>query len=154
VLKRVLICFAFGALLMGCAPRSRPIAPESLPKSLSSSKQRDPELDDAIATAKRSLGSFIQRLANPRRAEVFQIQSSFPALDGTPQFLWVGDVTYKNGVFTGTMTTKPPLQTKIHYGDTVSVKKADVTDWMILRSGASEGGYTVDVLLRRAGQPK
>ena len=154
MLEKVLFIVVGAVLLSSCAHEPNPLAPQALPKSLASTKQQDPELNEAIAKSRNSLDSFIKRLDHPQRAEVFQVQASFPALDGTPEYLWVGDVTFRDGSFTGTPTSKPHLHSKVAYGDSVTLKKADVTDWMILKSGATEGGFTVDVLLRREGQPQ
>lgn len=63
-------------------------------------------------------------------------------------------MAYKDGDFTGTLTSKPSKVVGLKFGGIVTAKSADVTDWMILRSGRSEGGFTVDVLMRREAQPR
>ena len=156
MLRRLsLLVIVFGVI--GCVNKPNPEPPQSLPRTdtaATSTRLDDPELDEAIAKARGTLDTFIARLLTPLRGEVFSVESAFPAQDGSKLHLWIGDVVYRNGTFEGTITTKPLKPTSIAYGEKVTVARKDITDWMILRSGKSEGGYTVELLLRREGQPR
>ena len=151
------LCIAAALVAIGCGAKPDPAAPESLPSgssAISSSRDEDPELKEAITKARETLDSFLARLARPHEREVFSVEGKFAAEDGTPQYLWLGDVAYKDGAFEGTVTSHPKKATAVKYGDKTTVKRENVTDWMILTSGQSEGGYTTDVLIRREGQPR
>lgn len=142
-------------VLAGCAQRPNPPAPARLPRSsnITRTLQDDPELNQAVTRARESLDSFVRRLQNPDRAEVFSVEAAFPTPEGKVEYLWIGDAKYKDGVFSGTLTSHPKNVTTVKYQEPATAKRADVTDWMILRSGRSEGGFTVDVLMRREAQP-
>lgn len=143
-------------LVCGCANHPNPTAPETLPHdttAISAPRNDDPELKGAIAKARAGLDGFIRRLQHPQAREVFSVEALFLAEDGTPQYLWLDVTGSKGDTFEGVITSHPKKATKVKYGDTVHVPRADVTDWMILTSGHSEGGYTTDVLLRREAQP-
>ncbi len=147
----------FVALIAGCTvhPSSQP--PDRLPKATpetSTLRDDDPEMDAAIERARRSLDSFITRLQNPQPREVFSIEASFPTPDGGREHLWIDDVVFRNEKFRGKLRSKPSKAASVKPGQEVSAAKSDVTDWMILTSGHSEGGFTVDVRLRRQGQPR
>ena len=150
-----LVMISAAILVTGCSIRPRIAAPERLPRTstTTASATKDPGMEAAIARARSTLDGFLERLAHPRKGEVFSVQATFPTADGGRQPLWLGDVTYKDGVFTGTVDTRPTKATNVRYGQKAEAKRADVTDWMILRSGNSEGGFTVQVMLRRQGEP-
>jgi uncharacterized protein YegJ (DUF2314 family) len=141
-------------VVSGCGSKPNPPAPQSLPKGSSSTRtvRDDPELSDAISKARSTLDTFIERLNHPQRGEVFSVEAAVKTPSGEPEYLWIGDVTYKDGTFSGTLTTQPK-KVAAKYQAPLTAKRADVTDWMILKSGKSEGGYTVDVLLHREAQP-
>jgi len=111
-------------------------------------------MDAAIAKARASLGSFIQRLDHPQPREVFSIEAGIAAPDGSKERLWIDDVKYAVGEFAGTLRDKPAKALSVKQHDQVSVKRDDVTDWLILTSGRAEGGYTIDVLMKREGEPR
>jgi uncharacterized protein YegJ (DUF2314 family) len=151
MLARMLV-FSAALIAIGCGPGPKPEPPQSLPHSDSATRGDDPELDAAVAKARGSLDSFIQRLQHPQRGEVFSVEVPFTAANGSREHLWLGDVTFHDGVFKGTITTQPVKVTQVKFGNQASAKREEVTDWMILKSGKSEGGFTVDVLLRRQAQ--
>lgn len=141
--------------LAGCAVRPNSPAPASLPHSSSTAMtQTDPELDQAIDKAKKTLDSFITRLQHPTRGEVFSVRAYFPASDGSKEPLWMDVDDFKNGAFDGTITSKPSKASSVGFRTPTQAKRADVIDWMILKSGQQEGAYTVDVLMRRQAAPK
>lgn len=107
-----------------------------------------------MAKAQSTLDSFIQRLDNPQHAETFSVEGRFAAEDGSPVYLWLSDVAYKNGKFTGTVTTHPKIAVSVEYGKPATVDRKDVSDWMILKSGRSEGGFTIEILMQREAAPR
>ena len=155
-LSRMRYLVVAAILLAGCG-KPNPPAPELLPQATPANttlRNDDPELDAAVARARGSLDTFLQRLAHPQKGEVFSVEAAFPTPDGGHEHLWIGDVTFKRNAFTGTLTSKVAKVPSLSYGQTVTVKRDEVTDWMILRAGRSEGGFTVKVLLDREGQPR
>lgn len=141
-------------LLGGCASSPNPPAPERLPQAITGSgseRTADPQLREATAKAQNTLASFIKRLSAPNRGETFSVEGQFSAEDNSPVYLWLSDVVFKDGKFSGTVSTHPKKATKLRFGDQAELAEKDVTDWMILKSGRTEGGFTIEVLLKREG---
>ena len=111
-------------------------------------------MEDAIAKAKASLDSFIARLEKPQRGEVFSVEAAVAAPEGSSEYRWIDDVTYKGGSFEGHFRTRPSSTSTFKPAEKATAKKQDVTDWIILKDGVSEGGFTVDLLLRRQAQSR
>jgi len=155
-MRRWAFLLGVAVLFAGCGVNSGPSAPASLPKAASvqaSLAANDPDMDAAIDKAKSTLNTFIDRLEHPKPREVFSIEGQFDAPDGSFERLWVDDVTFAAGAFTGTLRDKPAKIASIQQHGQVTVPRDHVTDWIILTSGKSEGGYTIDVLMERQGAP-
>ena len=100
----------------------------------------------AVIHAQRTLDSFVAEYEHPKPGDRgFGIQGSFPTPSG-PEHIWVHLTSYKNGVFTGHLADEPTAATSIHKGDKVSVKSADVSDWIYEKDGKKVGGFTIDAL--------
>lgn len=118
------------------------------PTQLSYVAHEDPELQAASRQAQKELDGFIKELENPKPNEQFAVKGAFPTGMG-PEYLWVRSVTYRDGAFNGTLDQVPAAYEKAKKGDEVSVKRADVFDWLIKEDGQLRGGYTEKVLSGR-----
>jgi uncharacterized protein YegJ (DUF2314 family) len=63
------------------------------------------------------------------------------------EFFWLDDLTYTNGVFSGTIDNDPELVKNVKIGQKYDVKKEDIVDWLYMKDGKMYGNYTVRVLL-------
>jgi hypothetical protein len=92
--------------LTACAPLTAlptaPPSPTSPPIFPASSS--DPELDEAILSARATLDQFIALLDSPNPTREFAaLKVRFAPTDSAPLDIWRGDVTYAAGQFTGNM---------------------------------------------------
>lgn len=106
----------------------------------------NPELYVAVQKAKNSLDQFISRYEHPKSGDLgFGVQAAFKT-SGEPEHIWIHLDGYKDGLFTGRLADEPTSIPDKHKGDTVSVRKKDVTDWIYQSNGQKVGGFTIDVL--------
>lgn len=109
----------------------------------------DPEMDAAEAKARETIGQFLAALANPKPEQTaFEIKVAFEQGDDG-EYMWLNELTYANGQFTGTLNNDPQVVTNVRRGDRKTVKASDICDWLILENGQVVGGYTVRLLQQR-----
>jgi uncharacterized protein YegJ (DUF2314 family) len=63
------------------------------------------------------------------------------------EHVWISDVQYASGKFTGRIANKTGSAQGIMIGDSYTVSGGDISGWMIERDGAIYGGYTVRAML-------
>jgi len=63
------------------------------------------------------------------------------------EYFWLDNLTYANGVFSGTIANEPELVKNVKMGDHIDVKKEAIYDWLYMKDGKMYGNYTVRVLL-------
>ena len=106
----------------------------------------DPEMNRAIADAKRALPDFLEVLENPPRGAT-RIGFKFPL--GGWEHIWVGDVR-RDGTFLIGRLDNAPIQEAFSQGDRVRVPLSEVSDWAWMgRDGVMRGQFTTRVLLDR-----
>lgn len=109
----------------------------------------DPGLDAAIAQARGSLDTFIERMATPHADRTFvAVKVRFFPPDSAPQDIWVDEVTYANGDFRGNIGDDLP-SLKLEAGEKITIKEEDILDWMIVENGKLIGGYTIRLAVKR-----
>jgi uncharacterized protein YegJ (DUF2314 family) len=108
--------------------------------------EKDPGIYVAIQHAKNTLPDFIKRYQNPKKGDLgFGVQTSFDTPQG-PEHIWLHLQSYADGIFTGRLAEEPNAVPGRHKGDTVAVKKSDVTDWIYQSAGQKVGGFTIDAI--------
>lgn len=106
----------------------------------------DPEMNAAIATAKKTLPEFLAVLAEPPHG-AGNISFKFPL--GGWEHIWVYDVQREGDYLTG-LLSNVPMQEAWSQDDPVRVPLKDVSDWAWMGSdGVMRGHYTTRVLLDR-----
>jgi uncharacterized protein YegJ (DUF2314 family) len=108
------------------------------------------EMDAAIARARRDVDSFIGELSQPtgtNHAVKAPIEDA-----GETEHFWLTDVTFQNGEFKGTINNDPGLVGNVQFGQTWTIKKAEISDWMFMRDGKMYGNYTLRPLLKTMGE--
>jgi uncharacterized protein YegJ (DUF2314 family) len=106
----------------------------------------DPQMLGAIKKARSTVDQFIQALNHPKPS-----QSEFTVKllikDGKHgEHMWIAPVHYKGGKFTGEIGNDPDKVKTVKYGDTVTVAKDQISDWMYVENGKLVGGFTFRVL--------
>ena len=106
----------------------------------------DPEMNRAIANAKRALPEFLEVLEDPPQGAA-RIGFKFPL--GGWEHIWVGDVRRDGTYLTGRLDNVP-IQDEFSIGDAVRVPLSEVSDWAWMgRDGVMRGHFTTRVLLDR-----
>lgn len=114
---------------------------------------RDPELAAAVMRARRELPQFIAALQKPKPGQTsFAVNGRFTSPEG-PEHLWVTVDRYAGGQFFGKVADTPLFVPKLKKGDPIRVDESAVNDYYYREGTKIVGGYTMDVLLKRA-QPK
>ena len=127
--------------IVACAPISTSAIPPISPT--------DAELDAAMRQARDSLNEFVVRLGTPHAERTFAaVKVRFYPPDETPQEIWVDEVTYENDIFRGNVGDDIP-GLKLEMGETITVNKEDIVDWMIVEEGKLIGGYTIRLAVQR-----
>jgi uncharacterized protein YegJ (DUF2314 family) len=107
----------------------------------------DPELVAARARARREIDAVILRNAE---APLEELSVKAPITDGIHvEHVWLADVRYADGVFTGTIDNDPQRVKMRRAGDVVSVKKEEISDYMYEKDGKIRGNYTLRALIDR-----
>lgn len=116
-----------------------------LPKRIERISEAEPALQAASQHAQSQLDTFTTELANPKAGERFAVDGAFQTPSGN-EYLWVADVTYANGVFTGRLDQVPIAFSGAKRGDTVTVARSNVYDWMIKDGDTIQGAFTQKAL--------
>ncbi len=109
----------------------------------------DKDMNAAIDDARASLAEFVERLKNPKPTdESFSVKKMIS--DGEEvEHLWLTDVSYSDGKFTGIINEDPQSVSNVIFGQEVTVEEAEILDWMYLDDGALVGNFTLRSLLKR-----
>lgn len=141
-MTRVLI-LALCLLTISCTP-PQTFTPTSTPQ-----QNLDMEMESAFSDALNTLNIFIERIGTPHPTRTFvAVKTRFFPPDASPQDIWVDNITYKDGLFHGSMGDDIP-SLRLYLGDDVTVKPEDVLDWMIVEDGKLIGGYTIRLAYKR-----
>lgn len=109
----------------------------------------DAEMNAAIAEAQRTLPDFLKQLKSPKN-KMFSLKVRMPTADGGAEHIWVSDVAYKSGKFSGLLDNEPVDLPGKKRGDPVDFAEKDVTDWIIMdEKGNMSGGFTTAVMEKR-----
>lgn len=108
----------------------------------------DAAMNAAIQRAQETLPQFIDALQYPDVPDLYySIKVEYPyGNDGGSEHLWVGNLAYNGGRFTGLLENEPVYVENLQMGDSVVVDPKDVTDWMIVDGEQIYGGFTIYVL--------
>ena len=109
----------------------------------------DAEMVAAEQAARANLDEFIQALQSPTENQSdFSVKYAHTEGDEV-EHMWITNVTYKDGTFTGALGNEPVNVHNIAMGDTVEVKRDEAEDWLYYDGEDLKGGYTVKVLMSR-----
>jgi len=104
----------------------------------------DTSMNSAIDNAKKTINEFDQALRsnNPSYTD-FAIKKRYKTADGGGEHMWIAGVKPVDGNYKGFVNTDAEKTTEVKYGDTVFVRKNEITDWMYLENNILKGGYTI-----------
>jgi uncharacterized protein YegJ (DUF2314 family) len=131
--------------MIACSPNltGSPVATASVPSNL------DKEMESAFQEARDTLDVFLERIATPHPNRTYiALKVRFSPPDGSPQDIWVDNVTYTYGSFRGNMGDDIP-SLKLRFGEEIVIPAEDIVDWMIVEDGKLIGGYTIRLAYER-----
>ena len=109
----------------------------------------DARMNAAIAKARATVGTFVRALRAPKASQWrFSIKVKISEADAREHF-WLSDVRYDGSVFSGKIANDPDVVTTVEFGQAVSARPAEISDWMYVDHGKLVGGYTTRVLRDR-----
>ncbi|QDT52296.1 hypothetical protein Pan44_03050 [Caulifigura coniformis] len=110
-----------------------------------SASPQEEEMEKAMDEAVDKLDNFLAVLKTPKKnQEQFAIKF-FVELKDDAELLWLNELKFEKGVFTGKLANQPALAKHLKMGETLKVKEDDVVDWMYVEDGKLQGGYTIRV---------
>ena len=104
------------------------------------------EMAAATATAKSRVDEFLKVLESGA-ADSFSVKAPIRDGEATEHF-WIGDLSYKDGVFSGKIGNEPGIVTNVKEGQKWEVKKDEISDWMYTKGDMIHGGFTIEPLLK------
>jgi len=108
--------------------------------------ESDIEMNKAIETARKTIGVFTKALKSKSPdMEYFTIKQQFSGQDND-EHIWISNIQIIDEDFTGTVNNNPIYTTGIKLGDTITIDKARISDWMFFEKGVVRGGYTIKVI--------
>jgi uncharacterized protein YegJ (DUF2314 family) len=109
----------------------------------------DSHMNAAIAKARATVRTFEAALRAPKASQSgFSIKVRIEDGDAVEHF-WLSDVTFNGSVFHGKIANDAETVKTVAFGDPVSARPAEISDWMYVDHGILVGGYTLRVLRDR-----
>ena len=110
----------------------------------------DPEMNTAIARARRTLPTFWGSYEAPKPSETgHALKVHFSTRKGG-EHIWMAEVKkLPDGRYSGRFANQPRDLPGKRAGDLVEFTEADISDWMFLRNGKIVGGETIRPMLKR-----
>ncbi|GAA5505950.1 YegJ family protein [Novipirellula caenicola] len=119
---------------------------KTTPETLVTSGYDEQEMDTAISRARAEVDSFISELSQPTGTD-HAVKAPIEDAGETEHF-WLTDVSFQNGEFKGTINNDPGVVSNVEIGQSWTVKKTEISDWMFMRDGKMHGNYTMRPLLK------
>lgn len=137
-MKRLLVVLLIVvASLSGCGRR--------VPDTLVTTPFDQQEMDEAIARARSEVDSFIAELMSPKGSD-HAVKAPIEDRGETEHF-WLTDISFSNGQFTGLIGNEPGIVSNVQFGQSWTISKNDISDWMYIRDRKMHGNYTMRPLL-------
>ena len=108
----------------------------------------DPAMNQAMAKARATSDQFAEALRNPGKRSDFSLKAKFTE-GSEAEHMWVNDIRVEGASFKGKLGNDPENLKKIRFGQSVTVSRDRVSDWMYVEDGKLVGGYTLRVLRDR-----
>lgn len=134
----------FASLLL-CVPLLAGAAPADQVVHIASA---DAEMNAAIKHAQDTLDSFLKIVAAPPKgASHFKLKVRFSDDNGI-EHMWVRRFTQTGDKFVGELNDDPEVVRNVSNGQTLTFKRADISDWGYAQDGKQKGSFTVCVMFK------
>lgn len=146
--KNILMLLCLISLgLTSCSSKSKHVEEENI----SYVKEDDKEMNAAMNNARETFDQFEKAFLEKNNYSDFVIKEGFPTKDGSKEHMWVSQLFYNGKDFIGIVANDPVYDTEVQYGDTITVDRNLISDWMYTDtiSNLTYGGYTMRVFVNR-----
>lgn len=134
--------------LAACGEESAPRITREGKQDVVGVTKGDLAMDAAIARARASVDTLVNRLRNSSQPLLAQVKAPFGSGDQI-EHMWVGNLSYDSRALHGRLASDPVWNSALHRGDSVRLLPQDISDWTIVEGGVLLGGYTIHELRRR-----
>ena len=112
--------------------------------------ENDIEMNNSIEKAKQTIDSFDYALQNPNLTfNSFSLKKKFEE-NGNIEHIWLANIQKLTADgYIGIINNLPEKIKSVKLGDTVEIKKNEISDWMYLNNSELHGGYTIRLLRNR-----
>ena len=132
-------------LLCGCSDSTNGDFSE---RPVVSVEDDDKEMITAIETAKSTF-PFFEKNWKTMKSDGYSLKFALPTEDGELEHVWFSPSKIQGNDITGECANNPVNVPGLKLGDTRTVSRNDVSDWMIVVGRKCFGGYTIRVLANR-----
>ena len=106
----------------------------------------DAAMNDAIKKANKTLEHFEKAIASKKpEYEYFSIKQRFETANGG-EHIWIQDIQFKNGNYMGIVGNEPVSTSEVQLGQTITIDRSKISDWLYFDNGIVQGAYTIKVL--------
>ena len=109
----------------------------------------DREMNAAMAKARETLAQFEERLANPTPTQTMAIVKGRFSEGDLVEHMWLNEIVVTSDGYRGVLGNDPYELKGVRAGETLTVPRERVSDWIVVDDGKLVGGYTMRVLRSR-----
>ncbi|MEO5716493.1 MAG: DUF2314 domain-containing protein [Luteolibacter sp.] len=148
--RAIILSFLFGGFcLPACERKSadqRVVHREGEP-DVFNFESEDPEMNAAIAEAKRTTDSFLKILSDPKSKQTdFSAKRPYPTKGNSGyEHIWISNLSYDGKLLHGNISDEPLNIPNLKFDEAVSFPPDELSDWMYMEDKKVVGGYTVHV---------
>jgi len=103
------------------------------------------QMNAAMEKARSTLAQFEERLMHPPASQSnIALKGRFED-DGSVEHMWIGEVEITSEGYRGNLGNEPVALENVVLGQSVLVRREEVSDWMAIDNGVLVGGYTLRV---------
>ncbi|MHB0958920.1 MAG: DUF2314 domain-containing protein [Pirellulaceae bacterium] len=100
----------------------------------------------AIEQSRATVEKFIAALMDPKpNQKAFSVKTAIKDGDQV-EHLWLVPVRYEDGKFIGRVSNEPHAVKTVRVGDTITVAKREISDWVYAEDRKMIGGFTVKAM--------
>lgn len=135
-MRRIFLVLLLAAICIAC---------HSKPDTLVEGGYDEAEMQAAIARARSEVDAFVAVMTSGGGSD-FAVK--VPIEDkGQVEHFWITNIVFRDGKFEGRIDNEPGTVSNVRIGQTITVAKDEISDWLYMRDGKMHGNYTMRPLL-------
>lgn len=101
------------------------------------------KLKAATDKARSTVDTLVAALKAPKPTQAsFQVKKLFED-GGMSEAIWLSDISLEGDLFSGTIGNEPQQLKSIKFGQSATVAKSEISDWMFIDDGKLSGGFSI-----------